>query len=76
MKTGQPAARTDTKSEKVKMSEKRKLFSRKISSSKNCTGIWKVIQRILNTNMNKFWADLSAMNEFVNKTAERFVGEN
>ena len=54
MKTGQPAARTGAKSEKVKMSEKRKLFSRKISSSKNCTGIWKVIQRILNTSMNKF----------------------
>ena len=38
--------------------------------------IWKVINRIPNPNMSTLQADPSALNEFFNKTAKRFVRQN
>ena len=61
---------------KKAIKEKRTQFYRKVLSSKNSKEIWKVIHRILNTNMNTLHADPSALNVFFNKTAERLVGQN
>ena len=56
--------------------EKKTQFYRKVLTSKNSKEIWKVIHRILNTNMSTLQIDPSALNEFLNKTAERLTGQN
>ena len=61
---------------KKMIKEKKTQFYRKVLSSKNSKEIWKVIYRILNANMSTLQIDPSALNEFLNKTAERLVGQN
>ena len=61
---------------KKAIKEKKTQFYRKVLSWKNNKEIWKVIHRILNPNMSTLQADPSALNEFFNKTAERFVRQN
>ena len=61
---------------KKAIKEKKTQFYRKVLSSKNNKEIWKVIHRILNPNMSTLQADLSALNEFFKKTAERLAMQN
>ena len=61
---------------KKAIKEKKTQFYRKVLSWKNNKEIWKVIHRILNPNMRTLQADPSALNEFLNKTAERLFGQN
>ena len=61
---------------KKAIKEKKTQFYRNVLSLKNSKEIWKAIHRILNPNMSTLQADLSALNEFFNITAERLVGQN
>ena len=56
---------------KKTIKEKKTQFYRKVLSSKNSKEIWKVIYLILHSNMSTLQADPSALNEFLNKTAEK-----
>ena len=72
--TGESTESPETNQKTIK--ENKTQFYWKVLSSKNCKEIWKVIHRILNTNMSTIQVDPSALNEFFNKTAWRLAGQN